>query len=230
MKRTFYITIILCAALVFLSPVTSMAQYKSVVMGVKVAPSIGWLRVDQDKYSSEGAVPGISWGLIADFHFAENYALSTGFNVSFHNGKISYPDINGGDIGVLNRSYRLKYVDVPLLIKMKTNDIGSFRFFGLIGVQPGVRIGSKGKDSFSSGSAVTYTKDWHNIDSQTKLFRVAMVIGAGVEYPIDNSTAIIAGINFLNGFSDVLKNKNVISLEGHKAIPNAFELSLGVVF
>jgi hypothetical protein len=124
----------------------------------------------------------------------------------------------------------LKYIDIPVLIKMKTNDIGNFRFFGLIGVQPGVRIGSRAKDSFSAGPTVTYTKDWHNIDSQTKLFRLSMVIGAGVEYPIDNSTAIVAGVNFINGFSDVLKNKNAVTSEGHKALPNAFELSLGVVF
>ncbi len=231
MKNSSYLVGLLLFTVLLLNPFQSHAQYKSVILGVKVAPNIGWLKVDQEGYSSEGAVPGISWGLITDFYFAENYALSSGFNVSFHNGKISYPDINSGTSGVLNRNYRLKYVDIPMLIKMKTNDIGNFRFFGLIGVQPGVRIGSKAKDSFSSGTTVTYTKDWHNVDSQTKLFRVSMVIGAGVEYPIDNSTAIIGGINFINGFSNVLKNENAVnsSIE-HKAIPNAFELSLGIVF
>jgi hypothetical protein len=230
MKKPLLLICFLLLSMLFLMPSQSQAQYKSVIMGVKVAPNIGWLKVDQERYSSEGAVPGISWGLIADFYFAENYALSSGFNVSFHNGKISYPDIQSGTSGVLNRNYRLKYIDIPVLIKMKTNDIGNFRFFGLIGVQPGVRIGSRAKDSFSAGPTVTYTKDWHNIDSQTKLFRLSMVIGAGVEYPIDNSTAIVAGVNFINGFSDVLKNKNAVTSEGHKALPNAFELSLGVVF
>ena len=229
MKSKVYSIIAGCAALIFLGSTDAMAQYKSVILGVKVAPNIGWLKVDQESYSSEGAVPGISWGLITDFYFAENYALSSGFNVSFHNGKISYPDIQSDIPGVLNRSYRLKYIDIPVLIKMKTNDMGNFRFFGLIGVQPGVRIGSRAKDSFS-GPTITNTKDWHNIDSQTNLFRMSMVIGAGLEYPIDNSTAIVAGINFINGFTDVLKNTNAITGEGHKALPNAFELSLAVVF
>lgn len=232
MKSKMYSIIAVCALFIFLSPIELMAQYKSVIMGVKVAPNIGWLRVDQDKYSSEGIVPGISWGLIADFYFAENYALSSGFDVSFHNGKISYPDNHNlsGSEGMLTRKYRLKYIDIPILVKMKTNDIGSFRFFGLIGIQPGVRIGSKAKDSFSEGPTETYTKDWHSIDSQTNLFRMSMVIGAGAEYPIDNSTSLIAGINFINGFSDVLKGKNSVTGVEHKGIPNAFELSLGVVF
>lgn len=229
MKSKVYAIIVSCAVLILMSSTEAMAQYKSVVLGVKVAPNIGWLKVDQEGYSSEGAVAGISWGLITDFYFAENYAISSGFNVSFHNGKISYPDIQSDTPGILNRSYRLKYIDVPVLVKMKTNDMGDFRFFGLIGLQPGVRIGSRAKDSFS-GASIKTTKDWHNIDSQTNLFRVSMVIGAGMEYPIDNSTAIVVGINFINGFSDVLKNKNVITGEEHKAVPNAFELSLGVVF
>lgn len=232
MKTKAYLLSVLCALLIFLSPTDSMAQYKSVIMGVKIAPNIGWLRVDQENYNSEGVVPGISWGLIADFYFAENYALASGFEVSFHNGKISYPDIQSDVQGRLDRKYRLKYIDIPVLVKMKTNEIGDFRFFGNIGVRPGVRIGSSAKDSFTglSGPAITNTQDWHNIDSQTKLFRMSLVIGAGAEFTIDDKTAIIAGINFINGFSDVLKNKNVVTGVGHKAIPNAFELSLGVVF
>ncbi|MBW6490137.1 MAG: PorT family protein [Lentimicrobium sp.] len=220
------------ALMLMASPVNSYAQYQSIALGVKIAPNIGWLRADLENYSNEGIVTGIGWGLISDFYFAENYAFSTGFTVSFHNGKISYPDLQSDAIGVLNRSYRLKYIDIPLLIKMKTNDLGKFRFFGNIGIQPGVRIGSKAKDSFRSTiPPMTITKDWHAIDSQTNLFRATMVIGGGIEYPIDNSTAIIAGINFINGLSDVLKGDNRVNTAvEHKGVPNAFELTIGVIF
>ncbi len=233
MKSKAYSVLVGFALLIFLSPTALMAQYKSVIMGVKVAPNLGWLKTDQEGYNSEGVVPGVNWGLIADFYFAENYALSSGFEVSFHNGKISYPDINNNVEGRLERKYRLKYIDIPLLVKMKTNDIGDFRFFGNIGVRPGVRIGAKAKDSFGSINTPTetYSKDWHNIDSQTRLFRMSLVIGAGVEFPIDNSTSIVAGLNFINGFSNVLKGKNAVNESiRNKAIPNAIELMLGVTF
>lgn len=213
-------------------PVNSYAQYKSITLGVKVSPNIGWLRADLEDYNNEGIVPGVNWGLITDFYFAENYAFSTGFTVAFQHGKISYPDQQSDAQGVLTRNYRLKYIDIPLLVKMKTNDLGKFRFFGNIGVQPGVRIGSKAKDSFKSTTPpLTITKDWHAIDSQTNLFRATMVVGGGIEYPIDNSTAIIAGINFINGLSDVLKGDNRVDpTVEHKGVPNAFELTLGVIF
>jgi hypothetical protein len=58
-----------------------------------------------------------------------------------------------------------------------------------------------------------------------------MIVGAGIEYPIDKSSAIVAGINFVNGLSDALKGKNAVDgTINHKGIPNAFELSLGVIF
>ncbi len=224
--------LLLALLLLCVSVTGAFAQYKSIALGVKVSPNIGWLRTDAEDYSSEGAVPGIAWGLITDFYFAENYAFSSGFNVNFHNAKISYPDIESFNIGVLNRQYRLKYIDIPMLIKMKTNDIGDFRFFGQIGLQPGVRIGSKAKDSFKSVTPPsTVKRDWRTIDSQTNLFRISMVIGAGIEYPIDNSTALVAGINFVNGLSDVLKGKNAVdSTVEHMAVPNAFEITFGIIF
>lgn len=232
MRKKTATALVILIVLVLLKPDMLFGQYKSVAMGVKLAPNIGWLKVDGDGYNSEGIVPGLSWGLITDFYFAQNYAFSTGFTVSFHNGRISYPDIQSDAIGLLDRRYRLKYIDIPLMVKMKTNQIDKFRFFGQIGVQPGVRIASKAKDTFIASSPVfTVNRDWHNIDSQTHLFRATMIVGAGIEYPIDKSSAIIAGINFVNGLSDALKGKNAVDgTINHKGIPNAFELSLGVIF
>jgi len=232
MKR--YRQIIFIALLCFFTGAPSAyAQYKSVVMGVRVTPNFGWFRVDTDGYNSEGIVPGIGWGLTADFYFAENYAIASGFNVNFINAKLSYPDVQAFQDGIMTRKYRLKYIEIPVLVKMKTNDIGDFRFFGQLGLQPGVRIGSKGKDTFTSNSTPYFTNktDWHGIDSETNLFRISMVVGGGIEYPIDNSTALVAGINFVNGLSDVLKGKNALDNSiKHKAIPNMLELSVGIVF
>jgi hypothetical protein len=57
-----------------------------------------------------------------------------------------------------------------------------------------------------------------------------MVVGAGIEYPIDKSTALVAGINFINGLTDVLKGDNAVDASvSHRAVPNAFELTLGII-
>lgn len=207
------------------------AQYKSVVLGVKVAPNLGWMKTDQEGYESEGSVAGINWGLVAEFYFAENYAFGTGFTFNFQNGKLAYPDEQGQDVGMLSRSYRLKYLEFPATIKMKTNVMGGFRFYGQIGAGFGIRLSSKGKDVFASPGNPDLTTDFRLIDSQTTLFKASMIVGAGIEYPLDNSTSLVAGINFNNGFTNALKGNNTVNPDlEHHGVPNMLELSFSVMF
>ncbi|MCB9015176.1 MAG: PorT family protein [Lentimicrobiaceae bacterium] len=231
MKHINSLSVVFIVVLMLFS-LQSAAQYKSVSLGIKVAPSLGWLKTDQDGYRSDGVVPGIAWGLVAEFYFAENYAFGTGFNFNFQNGKLSYPDEQGlSGAGVLSRKYRFKYLEIPAVIKMRTNEIKGFRFFGQVGMGFGVRLNSKAKDVFEVNGSPDQTVDFRLIDSQTNLFKASMIVGAGVEYPFDNSSAIVAGINFNNGFSDVLKGKNAVFPEReHHGVPNFVEISLAVMF
>jgi hypothetical protein len=223
-------TIIIIAILVVFSQAAN-AQYKSIVLGVKVAPNLGWLKTDQEGYESQGAVAGLGWGLIADFYFAENYAFGTGFSFDWQNGKLSYPEQQGSDVGVLTRNYRLKYLELPAVIKMKTNEMKGFRFYGQIGLGLGIRLSSKGKDVFASPGNPDQTTDFRLIDSQTTLFKGSLIVGAGIEYPLDNSTSLVAGINFNNGFTNALKGNNTVNPDvKHQGIPNMLELSLAVMF
>lgn len=210
----------------------AFAQYKSVALGVKVAPGFGWLKTDAQGYDNNGIVPGIAWGFVSEFYFAENYALSTGFNFDFQNGKLSYPESRDGlGSGELTRKYRLKYLEIPAVIKMRTNEIKGLRFFGQVGLGLGIRLSSKGKDEFISDNHTTQTTEFSLIDSQTRLFKAAMIVGVGVEYPFDNSTALVAGINFNNGFTNALKGTNTVnSSVDHHGVPNFIELSMAIMF
>jgi len=214
-----------------ISTQAGFAQYKAVSLGVKAAPSLGWIKTDQQGYESQGTVAGFAWGLVAEFYFAENYAFATGFNFDFQNGKLAYPEQRNEDLGTLTRNYRLKYLEIPAMIKMKTNEIKGFRFFGQIGLGAGVRLSSKGKDLYEVPQEPSQTIDFRLIDSQTRLFKASMIVGAGVEYPFDKSTALVAGFNFNNGFTNALKGDNSAdsSLE-HQGVPNFIELSIAIMF
>jgi hypothetical protein len=222
---------VLIIALMIVFSQSAFSQYKSVILGAKIAPDLGWLKSDQDGYKNEGLVAGFGWGLVAEFYFAENYAFASGFNFNFQNGKLSYPEERSGAIGELTRNYRLKYIEFPAMIKMKTNEINGFRFFGQIGLAGGIRLNSKGKDVFNAPGQTSQTTDFKSIDSQTRLFRASMIVGAGVEYPFDNSLAFVGGINFNNGFTNALKGDNTaFPARGHKGVPNFIELSVAVMF
>jgi len=218
--------------LLFVFTQTVTAQDKKVSLGVKAAPNLGWLKTDQSGYKNQGIVGGFGWGLVAEFYFAENYAFGTGFNFNFQNGKLVYPEYRNGSVnGELTRKYRLKYLELPAMIKMKTNEINGIKFYGQIGLGAGVRLSSKGEDVFTSDDRPDETTNFRLIDSQTTLLKASLIVGAGIEYSIDNSTSIVAGINFNNGFTNALKGKNTVdpSIE-HQGIPNFIDLSLAVMF
>ncbi len=207
-----------------------IAQYKSISLGIKAAPNLGWIKSDQEGYKSQGTIAGFAWGMAAEFYFAENYAFATGFSFDFQNGKLSYPE-QRNVAGELTRNYRLKYLEIPAMIKMKTNEISGFKFYGQIGLGAGVRLNSKAKDVFKAAGQTIATTDFKSIDSQTRLFKASMIVGAGVEYPFDESTSLVAGINFNNGITNALKgNNSVNSSLSHKGVPNFIELSIAVMF
>lgn len=222
------LVIIIC--LMMIVPKIASAQYRSFILGIKAAPSISWMTTNQDDYSSEGAKLGFSWGLTSEFYFAKNYALATGLQFIYMGGKLSYPEIKEDEPVTLTRDYRIRYLEIPAVLKLKTNEIGDFKFFGQLGLGFGVRMSSKGEDEYRLNGQ-TILVDYTDIDSDTKLFRSSMIIGAGVEYPFDNNTSLVAGINFNNGFSNALKGKNSVNIYNeHRAKTNFIELSLGVMF
>jgi len=69
-----------------------------------------------------------------------------------------------------------------------------------------------------------------DLSDDITFLRGALILGAGIEYYIDNSTSMIAGVTFSNGISNVLKGNNPLTNNRQKAVPNYFELTLGVIF
>ena len=211
-------------------PNIASAQYRSFILGIKAAPSISWMTTNQEDYNSEGAKLGFSWGLTSEFYFAKNYALATGLQFIYQGGSLSYPELIDGEATSLKRDYRIRYLEIPAVLKLKTNEIGSFKYFGQIGLGFDVRMNSKGRDEYRQNGQ-TILEDFSDIDSDTRLFRTSMIIGAGVEYPFDNNTSLVVGVNFNNGFTNALKGKNSVNIYNeHRAKTNFIELSLGVMF
>lgn len=223
MKAKNLLVTLIC--LIIILPITTSAQYRSFVLGVKAAPSISWLKTTQEEYNSEGAKIGFSWGVASEFYFAKNYALATGLNFCYQGGKLSYPELIDNTQVTLNRDYRLQYLELPAVLKLKTGDMGKLKYFGQIGLGFGLRIKSTAKDEYQ-----TTIIDYRDIDGFTQLFRTSLIIGAGIEYPFDDNTSGIVGINFNNGFTNALKKNNVVTSTKHIGKPNFIELSLGVMF
>ncbi len=214
---------------------SAQAQQKPFKFGFKLAPAISWLSPDSKDYEQGGSSFAFAWGFTADITLMEHYYLATGFNVSYFEGNLTYPHMlevdNTSYEGVMNESYNLRYIELPLAMKMKTNKFAKkFEFFGLIGFNTAINIRAKSDQSFKSS---TYVQNDEKVDikDNVTLFKTSLLVGAGTEYVIDESVSLVFGINFNNGLTNVLKGSNTVNPEiENKAVPYYFELNLGVIF
>src|SRR6185295_7915558 len=99
-----------------------------------------------------------------------------------------------------NVNYRTQYLQIPLTLKLRTNQIGYITYFGQFGLQAGVRIRSRADITDPVNSFAENKVDFSN---DVTLPDFGLVIGAGVEYTITGNTALLGALQFYNGFIDV---------------------------
>jgi hypothetical protein len=214
----------------------SFSQQKPFVFGFKVGPTMGWMKPDTKGYESTGAQIGYTWGFIADFFLMENYGIITGFDVVNLNAGLKMPasiENDGGAAvdGTLDRKYRLKYIQIPVAFKMQTKALGKFRIFGQIGLGTNFLIGAKANDEFTPDEGAAFSEDDVDIYDDITFMRMALILGAGVDLSLGGSTKLMAGINFNNGFMNILNGNNTVDPAlVNKAKANYVSLELGIVF
>jgi hypothetical protein len=229
----------LLPVLLFLSLVFQVhAQYKPMLFGLRIGGNLGWVKPDVEDYSSEGVVAGFTWGFIGEFFFMENYAVLTGFNMNFNGGKLEYPSvrdivINDNTVaqpGTLHRKYSLKYIEIPLCLKMQTALSEKITGFLKVGVGTSFNLSAKGTDDFIyDGGEVSESKQ--NIDEDIALMRESLIVGGGIELKIKESTALIIDITYDNAFNNMLDGDGTHLPDANpKAIQNFVELGVGIVF
>ncbi len=189
-------------------------------------PKLSWMSPDLKDVSSEGSKLGVNIGLNVDNYFAKNYAFMTGISIDNTGGKLKYDfkkniDTRSAEDSIIPTgsvlNYKLQYINIPLGLKFKTNQIGYTTFYTHLGINGGINIKATGEvDNFELNN--------ENISDEVKLFTLGYFIGAGVEYSIAGSTAIVIGITYTNGFIDITPDNN------NKVTLSNFALRLGVLF
>ena len=192
------------------------------------SPSINWMNSDMKGVESGKVTLGFDYGVNADFYFDPNgkYALATGLLINNTGGNMTYY-YSSGNIFFANKNfnsgttfkYHLKYVEVPLAIKLRTSNFRRWSYWGQFGFSNFVNIMAKG----SSNDDVL---DKSNINDEINLFNLALNVGVGSNFDLGGNNAITLGIIYKNGFIDVTSNKQF----DDKTTLNSLVLKLGLVF
>ena len=207
-----------------LMPLYSFSQ--DLRMGILINPQISWLSpAGSDFVSKESSKFGFDIGLSIEKYFSSNYALLSGISLNNVGGSISYDNsvemkINDSTHNIAGNesiNFSLQYIKIPLALKFKTKEIGYFTYFAQIGLEAGVNV--KANVSIDANNI-----DKEKVTDEVKLFNAGYLIGGGVEYSIGGNTSIILGIQYENGFLDI------ISTTEDKVVSPKITLLLGIMF
>ncbi|KAA9331579.1 PorT family protein [Hymenobacter busanensis] len=208
-----------------------------VEIGLKVSPSISTLRVDSPAslgFTSDGSKLGIGGGLVVDYFFGQNYAFSTGLQLTSKGGKIAYIDQTApGNANLVTRTQKisLQYVEIPVTVKLFTNDIATdtklyFQVGGSVNAAVAGRInGSKFYTDPATGSEMKASKHFIIPDA-------ALLGGLGVEYQLGQSTKVFGGLSYHRGLFNIERyfDKERTNMQGVTLKNNEVALDLGLKF
>lgn len=192
-----------------------------------IDPSVNWMKSNNASVSKGKSTLGYDFGLNADFYLSESerYSLSSGILITNAGGELDYHSASGFKFSGTNLSaspkikYQLRYIEIPVCVKLKTAEFDQTSYWGLFGMSGMVNIGAKGTSSDGLLSK-------SSIGDEVKLFNIAMNVGVGFDYSLGGSNAISAGLVFQNGLVDVTSD-NAFS---DKSIINSLKLKIGLVF
>jgi hypothetical protein len=226
-----------------------MRDFNKYEFGLRIAPHVSWTSPDSKGLNSDGTGLDWSFGCMVNNNLSDKYALGFELNLAFVDSRISYDSmIVDGPAGIparktagLSYHYSLQYIQVPVLFKMRTSDIGALRIYGEFGLglsfllrskadvgssMNNVSISNMDVDNPDEGDKITL-RDMNNFNrtysDEVNFFRPSLIIGAGIQYKIFGSTACV-GLRYDTSLRDMLAD------EKWKAGNNLVALNIGVLF
>ena len=197
MKKLFLALLVLAATIS-----TASAQFE---IGLKVSPSITSLRAESTSdhaFASDGSKLSFGGGLVVDYFFGENYAISTGLLLTGKGGNIVYTDMVNNAPIIVKQKIATQYLGIPLTVKLFTNEISSgTRLYFQVGPSLNIPIGTRinGNKFFTDPA----TGKENKASDYIYFVDADIMAGAGVEYQLAKSTKLFAGITYQRGLVDI---------------------------
>lgn len=216
----------------FIAVVSLKAQDSKFSLGFAANPNLGWISAEDTEIednidiTSSGARLGFSYGVMGEYHFTPNYNLAIGVSHVFTGGK--FAGVNNNDVPdptATSKSYssvsyepaKLRYIHIPALLRLKTNEIGYISYFGNIGFAFDFALNGKtnavlsGKEVGENNEIVTF--DNRSLDSDIRFnsgfLNPYFVVGLGGQYSLGGNSKVHVGIDYNSGLGNIISNNEV---------------------
>ena len=244
MNRTIKSTFLL-SLLTFFVLNTKAQDDRDFRIGFKIIPGIDWTKAVTSNVVKNGSGIGFSFGVMADIKLDENYFFTPEINITSMSNRMKMKDDSifslttpASNYKNVTYKYSLKYIEIPLTFKFRTNENNGMRYWGQIGIAPGILIGNQvttsaervGNSDFPinekyiPNASENDKYDLKDHQDNINALRASMILGLGIEYNLSVNTSFYAGLRFNNGFTDMLNDKK------SKMINNVMGLELGFFF
>ncbi|MEN8156217.1 MAG: porin family protein [Bacteroidota bacterium] len=216
------------ASLLFLATLQMANGQTGISFNVHAGPQFAWLSSSaHDMIDPDGSILHMQAGIQMDYFFAENYAFIVGFGINNMGGNLSYAEsvtYNPGENSVVVESgdrmkMNLQYLDIPVGLKLKTEEMGYITGFLQVGLNPMLNINAK---LSTKDGASNYDKA--SIQESVNLFNLGYHVGIGAEYKLGGNTAATGGVRWTSGLINVTEN------DGASISVNAISIHLGIIF
>lgn len=196
---------------------------RKMALGFTAAPTLNWFGTQNKHVENVGTTMGFKFGINGDFYFSPNYAFNTGLFLHNTGATLQYNNdstrINmGGEEVVLKKGdkleYDISYLQIPLSLRLQTDDFNRFIFMGRFGFTPMFRTRAE------SGKG-------ENLKEEVSLFNLNYHIGAGFEYFISGNTGLTFNLVYTDGLTDV--TKDTLGKSDHTSL-NGIEFIFGINF
>ncbi len=254
---------IIAILIVFIFSSSSFAQdpsfgpeFRKHRFGLKGSPGVSYFGVNKPGKNNKGLGYHIGGGITYEYSFSKNVAFGTGLKMSQTTARVEYTDSVGLDyVSVENgrnsdeRAYRLKSrnyvfnsIDIPLVLKFRTPEIGYMTYYGEFGMTANIIHKSYARKNLvnqiqgTSESLLSGNEKTIDTNNETHFFRGGVNFGGGVEWNIAGNTSLLFGINGNLAFTNILKkNSTSITYDNGQSLVRATNLNyiglqVGVLF
>ena len=206
-------------------------ENRTIRFGLQFNPNISWFKANSDGYKSGGSEIGFEYGLSFEYFISKNHLISTGVFMLNPGGNLNYKGValNLSDSLVsadVENEYRLGYINIPLTLKLRTNEIGYFTYFGQFGINAAFNYRAKSEALYTyqetrKSFPSSYLDTRKDAKGDINFINMNLVIGGGIEYNISGNTSLMLGVTFNNGFINQLDLKqHELDNNGNSLIDN----------
>ncbi len=222
--------------------------------GIQLSPTFSSMSTNDNLINSDGSNLGIKVGLIGEYYFQENYSIHTGFGFQLNAGGTLFYEDQFRSVRIWDESldgalatkpdslmggtafkYDINLLEIPLGLTLRTRQFGYITYYARPQISLGFVTGSKG--SIENVSFID-SEEKFDIGPEVNGINLSWGIGGGIEYAVSDGTALIAGLAYQAGFTDLTKDKGTeVRREGRnpreddsKGKLGTFVITLGVMF